>query len=390
MLCLTWALLCRRRGALLPAVVVASYLAQTHVGFVVLALPLLGVGAGWLLLPLVRHSPEEPRDGLVRAALLSGAVGVVLWLPVALDLLINRPGNLRLLVGWFRYTDAETHGLDDAWRVVTGQFGTRPEWLTGKLPASWNWGQSPFIDVAPRPWLLLVAAAAGVILWHRARSNDRELVLTLGLSLVVGIVAVLRTLGPAFDYRLRWTWIVPALCLAVVAYAAWQLVTDRWPDAGRRALVPLGATAVVLIMGVNALAAATAGVPQAGDSEVIQALLPQVLDTVDPDGGQVVFSDGPYHVGHWYARALDLQLERRGFDVRVGPSMGPIVGEHRVYDPDAPIQAVLVVVFDDLIDSYATGPGRKLIAYWDQGTEVANTPRTTRVGVFLDENFVPD
>jgi hypothetical protein len=431
MLCLTWALLCRRRWALLPAVVVASFLAQTHVGFAVLALPLLGVGAAWLLLPLVRRSTQEPRDPLVRAALLSAAVGVVLWLPVVLDTVLNSPANLRRVAGWFRHTDAETHGVDDAWRVVSGQFAPKPEWLMGKLGASWNQGQSPFIDVAPRPWLLVLVVAAGVVLWRRGRSNDRGLVLTLGLGFVLAIVAVLRTLGPAFDYRLRWTWVLPALSLATVAYAAWQLVTDRWPWAGRRVLTPLGAAGVVLLMGVNAFSAATAGVPQAGDSDVVQALLPQVLETVDPDEGQVVFSDGPYHVGHWYARALDLQLERRGFDVRVPPSLGLIVGQHRVYDPDAPIQATLVVLLDDLIEAYA-GPGRTLVAYWEadgyrewvgttaelhaahtagriddtelflslaelqstvnggEGLRITNTPRASRVGVYLDENRPPE
>ena len=432
MLCLTWALLCRQRWALLPAVVVASFLAQTHVGFVVLALPLLGVGAGWLLLPLVRRGTQQPRDPLVRVALLSAAVGVVLWLPVVLDTVLNSPSsNLRRLAGWFLHSDAETHGLDDAWRVVTGQFATQPEWLTGKLYPSWNQGQSPFIDVAPRPWLLVLVVVAGVVLWRRGRANDRELVLTLGLGLVLGIVAVLRTLGPALDYRLRWTWIIPALSLATVAYAAWQLVTQSWPWAGRRVLAPLGAAGVVLLMAVNAFAAATAGAPAAGDSDVVAALLPQVLESVDRDGGQVVFSDGPYSVGHWYARALDLQLERRGFDVRVAPSLGVIVGQHRVYDPEAPIQAVLVVVLDDSIETYA-GPGRTLVASWEadgyqewisktaeleaaraagriddaqlwialaelkstlnggEGVKVTNTPGATRVGVFLDESFRPE
>jgi hypothetical protein len=49
LLFLTWSLLCRDRWALPAAVVVTTYLAQAHIGYVALALPLLAFGTVWLL-----------------------------------------------------------------------------------------------------------------------------------------------------------------------------------------------------------------------------------------------------------------------------------------------------------------------------------------------------
>ena len=45
MIFLSWAMTCRESWALPAGVVVAAFLAQTHVGFVALALPLLAAGA---------------------------------------------------------------------------------------------------------------------------------------------------------------------------------------------------------------------------------------------------------------------------------------------------------------------------------------------------------
>lgn len=46
---LVWAMACGERWALPVGVVVATFVVQTHVGYVALALPLLGLGAAWLV-----------------------------------------------------------------------------------------------------------------------------------------------------------------------------------------------------------------------------------------------------------------------------------------------------------------------------------------------------
>ena len=103
---------------------------------------------------------------------------------------------------------------------LTGQFGWRPEWLTGKSLSSWS-GESPFLLSSPVPVLLTLVALAGVALWRRG-GDGRRLVAVLVGTLALSVVAVARTLGPVFDYRLRWTWMPPLVAFVLVAWAAWR------------------------------------------------------------------------------------------------------------------------------------------------------------------------
>src|ERR687894_2302804 len=90
---LTWAMTCRERWALPAAVAVASFTAQTHIGYVALALPLVAVGVAWLVaatVPAGRRDDDddhEPAPGW-RSLLVPGAsaaaIGAVMWLPPAL------------------------------------------------------------------------------------------------------------------------------------------------------------------------------------------------------------------------------------------------------------------------------------------------------------------
>ncbi len=59
MLFLTWAMTCGSTWALPAAVFVATFLVQTHVGYLPLAVPLLVWGIGWLIVLSLRPPPEE-------------------------------------------------------------------------------------------------------------------------------------------------------------------------------------------------------------------------------------------------------------------------------------------------------------------------------------------
>ena len=170
---LVWSMSCGETWALWMAVVVASFLAQTHVGFV----PLAGALLGWGIVDARRTDPplarqrgrgRRGRDGTTAGGAapaldaLAVPLAVVLWLPPFLDVVLNAPSNVRKVVRWFRVADEGTHTLAEGWRVTTGQFGLDPEWLTTKRPFHWASGESPFMSSAPLPWLLLLVAGAGV------------------------------------------------------------------------------------------------------------------------------------------------------------------------------------------------------------------------------------
>jgi len=348
MLFLTWAMACRETWALPVGALVASFLSQTHVGFVALAVPLLVGGAVWLIVAVLRaDGPNRAADrrSLRTAVLATAAVLAVVWAPPLADVLLHSPSNARRTFEWFRAGDEGVHGLGDGWSVVTGQFGLPPEWLAAKRPMTPS-GESGFLHAPAVPVLLVPVGAAAVSLWRRRR-DGRSLVVVLAAALVLGVLAVTRTVGPVMDYRLRWTWMPPLLAFVVVAWAAWLALVDRWGRRAERALTAAAMAGLVVLTAVNVAGAATAGTPDADDGAMVAALVPAVVEHLDPDAGPVVVSD-PVTPGSWYGRALVLQLERRGFDVRVPRERAIEFTPHHA-EESGPVQARLLVVRGDTL-----------------------------------------
>ncbi len=356
---LVWALLAGDRGALPVAVFVASFLAQTHVGFVALALPLLGLGVVGLVVAARRAEGNGWWRLLTRPVLWAAGIGVVVWLPTAIDTVTGSPRNLVNVVRWFRHSEG-VHTLGDGARVMTGQFGIWPEWATRTRGFALS-GESVYIDRPVVPWLLLLVVAAAVVLWRRSPA-DRPLVLVVAAVFVLGVVAVTRTVGPAYQYRLYWTYVLPVISTVLVALAAWRVLAPRVGVGGRRAVAALGVAGVLVLTGVNVVTGARAGVPAAGDSAVMEALTPQVLAALGDVDGPVLVSD-PFASGTWYARGLVLQLEKHGIDARVPPERTYEAAEHRVHRGE-PLAARLVVMRDVSVATTANDPNLRLVADW--------------------------
>jgi hypothetical protein len=372
MLFATWALMCGDRWALPVATITASFLAQTHVGNVILALPLLVFGAAWLVVPVLRRGADAARKrDVLRSVVISAAVGAVLWLPPALDAILHRPSNLNRILHFFQSSDESANTLSEGWRVVSGQFAWPPEWLTYKRVDYVGIGESPLLRDSALPWLLAPVVLVATVAWRRRRSDSagaRYLTLVLGMAMALGVVAVMRTLGPLSDYRLRWTWMPPLVAFALVMWTAWQFAARRWPGAERRILVP-GAIAVLLVVtGVNLVTAGSVGTPWRTDSEVLADLTPQVLDAVEPGDGQVVLSD-PFSFDSWYARGLVLQLQRAGVDARVTADRAKLFGRSRVYDADEPVQAYLVIAIDESASNFLDDPNFRPVARWQPASD---------------------
>ena len=358
---LTWAMACREIWALPVAVVVTTFLAQTHVGFAVLALPLLALGAAALAVGVVRGGEARARRRLLRAVVVSIGAGVVLWLPPVVDMFVNRPGNLVRVARYFRH-GGETHTVTQAWGVIMGQFGVPPEWLVDALGQNWL-GEDSHMYTRPLPLLLVPVVVAAAVLWRRAAAAGRWLVVMLGVTLILGLVAVARTTGPAFYYRLRWAWIAPAIAFVVVAWAAWLLVARRWPGAGDPVADPRRARGVGGAGRGERVHRVTAETRADADAEVVSALLPGVLDEIAGREG-VVLVDDAYSSGAWYARGIVLQLERRGIEVRVPADRSQQYGQHRVLRDGETVAAHLIVSQDELAEQFRDDPALRTVALW--------------------------
>lgn len=370
MLIATWALICGDRLALPVAVITASFLAQTHVGYVLLAAPLLVLGAVWLVVPVLRRRENRARrPAVLRTVALSAAIGLVLWLPPIIDALTNNPSNVSRLSGYFRTSDEAKHSLGEGWRIVVGQYTWPPEWLTYKRTLVVGYGESSFMVDSAIPWLLIPVVIAAVYLWRHRREDApgaRYLVVVLGVASLLGVLAIMQTLGAALDYRLRWTWMPPLVAFVIAAWSLWQLAVRRWPNVERRILVPGAIALIVVVSSVNVVTAATVPSPWDADSKVMAHIAPEVLKQINPDGNQVVLTDSLSDAA-WYTRGLVLQLERAGVDVRVPADREALFGTHRVVQRDKPVQTVLLVLQGDDVARRLKDPMFHLIARWRPG-----------------------
>ncbi|HSP36756.1 MAG TPA: hypothetical protein VLR26_03280 [Frankiaceae bacterium] len=220
-----WAVLEGDRWALPLSLSIASLCVQSHVGYAV------GVGAiavAVAALALVKgrlsrrqtDAADETRVILRRRWLapvaLSIGVLLLLWLPVVVQQVTHRPGNITLLLRYFSSTSPDwsyTQGLRELSTSV------------GRLPAL-------VFAVSPRPRFLAPAAlplgfgvfglaafviSAVVIAMTRRRALPL-VVLTITLAVAVD-VAVHHVVGPLFTYLVPFTGAVGVLCWATVGVA---------------------------------------------------------------------------------------------------------------------------------------------------------------------------
>lgn len=362
---LVWSLLAGDRGALPIAVFVASYLAQAHVGYVALALPLLALGVIGLVVAVVRDPASGGWRSLTRTGLVSVAIGGVVWMPTFIDTAFGSPRNLVNIVEWFRTADEGLNSVSGGLRVMSSQFGIWPEWAT-TTRAPGLVGESAYLGAPVAPWVLLAVVVAAVVLWRRNQAG-RALVVAAAATFTLGVVAVARTVGIAFQYRLFWTYIPPLIGFVILALAGWRTIsTWRGPDVRRPVAVGAG-VALLVLTGVNVITAAQAGTPDEGDAAAMRALTAPVLDQLEGSDGPVLVSD-PLNSGTWYARGLVLQLEKHGIEAVVPPNRTSEAAEHRVYR-GGPLAARLVVVDNAAVPVLQQREDLTLIAEWSAVSE---------------------
>jgi hypothetical protein len=235
--------------------------------------------------------------------------------------------------------------------------------------------------------VLVLVAGAGY--WRMKRHDGLRLIAALSVTFVLGIVAVDRTIGLAFDYRLRWTW---ALGMAGSVAVVWCVLLGlaRWrPSLTRRVLPIVGLAGLVACTTVNVATATRAGVPQQDDVKVLAALMPGVLDDLrhDPASkhGQVIVDDGPFQQAAWYSRSLVLQLERHGYDARMPPPRGVFLGDHREED-GGPVAARLVFASDREIEKRDADATLHQIAKWSSLTPEEERDYDRRAAA-LDQDY---
>jgi hypothetical protein len=375
---LSWAMACRDVWALPVSVGVASFVAQTHIGYVVLSIPLLVWGAVWLVPLLRRGNPR--RRATVGAAAIALGVAVVMWLPPLIDQILHSPGNLRQIARYFLHPGDSTHSLADGYRVVAGEFGLPPEWIAGaRRPFGFN-GEHLFAHSAPPALLLIPFVLAAVLIWRIGTADDRRLVGTLLVALAAGVIAVMRTIGELSAYRLRWTWMIAMLAAVVVFWAAWTWFAARSRPGVTKWVIGVTAVAVGALFVGNAVAAARAGTPEAHDSEVMRTIVPSTIDSLPPGDGDVLVRYSSNET-RYFAPGIVLALERAGVRARVDPDPASRYGAHRIHR-DGPVRATLTLISGAATLVPRTEPP---VAFWGNKSRAALTADYQRQARLLAE-----
>jgi hypothetical protein len=317
---LAWSFACGDRWALPLLAGVATFLAQTHIAYVVpvTAISLAAIAIVAFDARAVRRDPDRwpaLRRGLLRAGGLAAVVLAVLWLPPLLDQLTHDPGNAHQIAS-FLHNARPDRTLGDGLEQTARYLGVLPAHLTGDTLSSAG-------TRGPLAWptvLTLVAFAGAAVLAIRRRARD-ELVLfgLTALAILTAVVSVTRIVGPLFHYLVHW--------IAAIGIIAWVAVAASSLEAWRARVHPpkpwvrvVAAASIVVLAGL--LAGDAIGAAREVDRDSDRPAVATMADGVEArlaDGNAPIalrVHEPAFTQWPWVAGVL-LELRRRGHDVHV-------------------------------------------------------------------------
>lgn len=340
---------------------VASLLVQTHVGY---ALP-VGAVVVWAL---VRLGVSEHRAGrtlrrwtLWRLPLL--VVGVVWFVPVVVDAVMHPPGNLvRLVQSYLGHGTARLGpalGLHGALGFLATEFRWRPPWLGGPDPAV---TYSSLTLPSSVLWMVVPVVLIGMS-WGLARRRRRDdlcaLAELLGLSVVVGVVALSVVTGEALPYLFLWR--IPIGCAAVVLSLV--VVTETLRGARRWAVAVLCCllAALTIVASVSVTrAAADSGGPVAPIEPAAASILTQLAHEDQPRGAVLVRTYGSPLGG--LGDAVVDRLAQQGRPVYVDRGLGYEFGYRRTASPSQVGAVWFVIEESELYSILSRAPAAHVLA----------------------------
>jgi hypothetical protein len=310
----TWLVCCGDVKRLLGAVVVGSFILQTHVGYAPLVVASLGAALVFSWVDL-RARGDRVRDlPVARWAVLAL---LVLWLPVVIEPMVHPPGNLRQLADFFvgGGSGADVVGVGDGTGLLAGEFRVPPPWFGGTT-------LTDSVTNAARPagavWLLLPAALfawAAVQAWKRRDRAGLRTVIFVGVVMATALVALARTTGAPFPYLVYWRVTVATFTVLMSAWVVVRGLQLLQTRAGRA--VWLGALSAFVVVASVGLAVDVADHPRA--VAPYESVTRQFVDELTAKGEpqrRVIARFVGSALGGVHAGIVD-ELDRRGTPVFV-------------------------------------------------------------------------
>jgi hypothetical protein len=331
---------------LLPvAVLVASFLAQAHLMYLLPSIALLAVAGAAALLERRRSDDPPPAR---RVLLVSAAVALVCWSAPIVDQVTNRPGNL-WTVARAAVENDERIGATAGWNALTHAIAVPPTWVgesasNAERVLAQNESESALGVITALFVLGGLAALLAVAIRRRqtvlAAAAAQSLLLCLALFLVTASTPEEPLLAISVGYTL---WLSTPVGMFAYLTLGWGLVALSAPALARRP-VRLGLAAAGVVAALASVIAAGTG-PDHLEREYrpARALAPG-LEKIAADAGAVRVEVGGGSVG--FNQRFDLQtyavlVLRRAGTHPVAPNLAPSLGDW--YAEDAPAEAVVRV-----------------------------------------------
>jgi hypothetical protein len=357
---LVWSVLCDDVPLLPVAVVVGSYIVQTHVGYLPIALALLTLAYARNLAVAMRdrHAGTDASSTRLWWTAVATLVGIVLWLPPLVQQVTDDPGNLAALAS-YRSEDSQPRL---GWAVAFGQMGDQirldGSWISGSNPAFLGTGST-----LHALGLLTCLVTSAVLLRRCGRRDAALLSATTVLTVLLGVATAAGVTGDPWFFVLRWWWVLGALTALALAWAVLSSLRARASQLLGRAVV-VAAIPIALLT----VADGPVQVPDAALSHVMGDLAAQSARQLDP-GLRYIVRAAPQERGLFVGgleRGIFVDLERRGFDVRVdaGPLGELMYGTWRLARSADVDEVVLLVPTVQSSERFAPRNGR-IIASWD-------------------------
>lgn len=342
---LAWSIACGSTRSLAPAVFVASFVVQTHIGYTPATVAVLGaaivLGAADVV-HSARAATGPRRRAVVVDALrwlaVAAVVGVVVWLPPIVEQFRHHPGNLTRIDQFFEHAKP-TVGVHQMMRVTLQQLGGIPRAL---LPLSAQQRAAPSGYGFGVVTLVVFGAATALAVRRRMPDVLRLAVLNVVLF-AAAAWSVLRIAGGFEVYLVTW--------ISAASFTAWlgigaSVLGDgrtpapvRWPRAARLHVPPewrRAAPAVLLVAFFVGTAFTVQAAADVANSEpkpdVMRVLAQRTLAATRGDHRPVLVVN---QAQEWpWAAGLILQLEKHGVAARVPPAWGWLYGARLAVHPE--------------------------------------------------------
>lgn len=368
------------RVALVVATLAGSVLVQNHVGLVLPVAAGAAVVAMFLVLGLIRRRRHDSVgwadvfEPIARPVGLSVLVGLAMWSLPVVQQLRNQPGNIGLLIEFFRNRGPGSEprvGMSAATRILGQYLSVSTPWAGGELTISrLSGGIEPISLAGPSRWPVIgalgLAALVSAIIgrrWPLVRLLAIEM-----LMIVVAWIAIGSIAGAPFPYLLVW---VDGSSILLAATAITAIVLSLVPTSRLSQMATPGPSrlrlgiATALIAGsILSISISRSPSPYADRAALIEQLSAQLEGTytgTDP----IWFAPPTNEEARTFITGLMIELERAGHPTTANTYERLALGVARTRDT-AGGAIELFVAEGTSIEEAAADPKNRQVAIVDE------------------------